>query len=331
MKKYGILLLIVTLLLMAIPLPNYPFGEGKSSPNDLPENETADAFDGMNFLVLDTDSGKVIEMSERDFIIGTVSCEMSPTYEPEALKAQAVAAYTYYSVKRARTRAADQADKSLKGADFSDVPTRFPEAYSREGMTERFGKNGADYYDKIAAAVDAVLGQKICYQNEPIVALYHAISSGTTEIPANVWGGDYPYLHSVPSPGDLLAPQYETTVSVWADEFAAGMKTLDDKLAFGDDAAKWVGEKPNCSQAGTVLSINVMGKAFTGSELRTAFDLRSACFTLAYQKGVFTFTVKGYGHGVGMSQYGANYLAEQGANYREILNFYYTDVEIRTS
>ncbi len=331
MKKYGILLLIVFVLMVLIPLPNYPFDESKKSPGQLPGNEAADAFDGMSFLVLDSDSGKVIEMSERDFIIGTVSCEMSPTYDTEALKAQAVAAYTYYSVKRARARSADTPDKSLAGADFSDVPTRFPEGYSREGMKERFGEKATEYYDKIAAAVDAVLGQKIYYKGEPIVALYHAISPGTTEIPANVWGGSYPYLRSVPSPGDLLAPQYETTISVSADDFAAKMKTIDDTLKPDDDPKKWLEGKPTCSDAGTVLSIKVMGKAFTGAEMRTAFGLRSACFTLAYQEDTFTFTVKGYGHGDGMSQYGANYLAEQGADYREILTFYYTDVEIRTS
>lgn len=327
MKKYVALLLIATLFMILIPLANYPFDRPKKSP----ENEWADSFDGMNFLVLDTDSGQVIEMSERDFVIGTVSCEMSPTYEVEAIKAQAVATYTYYTVKRADTRRAAMPDKSLDGADFADVPADFPEGYGKEGIIKRFGKNGEDYYEKIAAAVDEVLGQKICYQNEPIVALYHAISSGTTETPANIWGGDYPYLRSVPSPGDLLAPQYETTVRVSADEFADKIKTLDNTLKPAQDAAKWVGEKVTRSDAGTVLAITVMGKTFTGSELRTAFGLRSACFTLAYQDDAFTFTVTGYGHGVGMSQYGANYLAEQGANYREILAFYYTDVTIRTS
>ncbi len=325
MKKYGILLLVTVILMILIPLPNLTRG---SRHRNEPENEAADAFDGETFLVLDKDSGEVIELSERDFVIGTVSCEMPPSYHEEALKAQAVATYTYYSVKRAETRSATEPDKTLKGADFSDVPSLFPDGYTKEGMVERWGDHAQAYYDKIAQAVDEVLGQKICYDGMPIRALYHAISFGTTETAVNVWGGDYPYLQSVPSPGDLTAPQYETTVTVTEDDFKTTMLSLDDGLSFDGAADSWIGER-TCSDTGMVRTVTVAGKPFKGTDMRTAFSLRSACFTVAYAEGAFTFTVHGYGHGVGMSQYGANYLAGQGADYREILSFYYTDVEIR--
>ena len=328
MKKYGILLLIALLISVLIPLPHLSLDREK--PNyPTPQNEQADAFDGETFLVMDTDSGKVSEWSERDFIIGTVACEMSPSYHQEALKAQAVAAYTYYSVKRAAERSADEPDKNLNGADFSDVPNRFPEGYTKEGMKERWGSKSGEYYDKIAAAVDEVLGQKLCYHGTPICALYHAISFGTTETADNVWGGDnYPYLCSVPSPGDRTAPKFETTVTVTEKAFRKAIQSLDKTVSLSGKASKWIG-KSQLSKAGMVLELKIGDKTFRGTDLRTAFDLRSACFAVEYKDGQFTFTVKGYGHGVGMSQYGANYLAEQGADYREILSFYYTDVEIR--
>lgn len=328
MKKYGILLLVTALLMVLIPLPNLAW-DRLSIRTPIPENEQADEFDGETFLVLDTDSGEVSEWSERDFIIGTVACEMSPSYHEEALKAQAVAAYTYYSVKRAATRSASQPNQSLNGADFADVPTRFPEGYTKDGMKERWGSKSDAYYDKIAAAVDEVLGQKLYYHNDPICALYHAISFGTTETAKNVWGGDdYPYLCSVPSPGDTTAPKFETTVTVTEKEWKKAVQSLDKDVLLDGKAAKWIG-KTTRSKAGTVLQMVIGDKMFSGTDLRTAFGLRSACFTVEYHDGEFTFTVKGYGHGVGMSQYGANYLAEQGADYQEILSFYYTDVEIR--
>lgn len=328
MKKYVILVMVALIITVLIPLKHLPHG-GVREPQPFPQNEQTDAFDGETFLVLDTDSGEVSEWTERDFLIGTVACEMSPSYHKEALKAQAVAAYTYYSVKRAAARSADKPNKDLGGADFSDVPTRFPEGYTKEGMKERWGDKSDEYYNKIANAVDEVLGQKLYHDGKPICALYHAISFGVTETAKNVWGGeDYPYLCSVPSPGDETAPKFATTVTVTEKEFEEAVTALDKTVSLASKASKWIG-KITPSKAGTVLTAKIGDKEFAGVDLREAFGLRSACFAVAYQDGSFTFTVKGYGHGVGMSQYGANYLAGQGAAYKEILQFYYTDVEIR--
>ena len=276
--------------------------------------------------MLDTDSGKVVELSERDFLIGTVANELYPTYHIEAMKAQAVAAYTYYSRKRTAQRANPSAD--LKGADFSDVPSRFPEGYTTEGLKERWGKNYDTYYKKVCEAVDAVAGKRLYYDGQPIMASYHAISFGATETAGVVWGSDYPYLQSVPSPGDKLSPDYETVVSFKAADFSAALCKEVKDLKLEGDAAGWVTGDPKLSEAGTVEEITVGGMKITGRQMRAALSLRSACFTVKYADGAFQFTVHGFGHGVGMSQYGADYMARQGSTWQEILTHYYTGVTI---
>ena len=331
-KRYCALVLVVFVMLLLLPLPALGVLEGDKSPPapppppGAPSPDTSSPSASDTFRVLDTDSGKVVELSERDFLIGTVANELYPTYHIEAMKAQAVAAYTYYSRKRTAQRANPSAD--LKGADFSDVPSRFPEGYTTEGLKERWGKNYDTYYKKVCEAVDAVAGKRLYYDGQPIMASYHAISFGATETAGVVWGSDYPYLQSVPSPGDKLSPDYETVVSFKAADFSAALCKEVKDLKLEGDAAGWVTGDPKLSEAGTVEEITVGGMKITGRQMRAALSLRSACFTVKYADGAFQFTVHGFGHGVGMSQYGADYMARQGSTWQEILTHYYTGVTI---
>lgn len=274
------------------------------------------------FRVQSAVSDTVVTLSERDFLIGTLAAEMYPSYGIEALKAQAVAAYTYYGCKRTAARA----DGEM--ADFSDVPSTFPTLYTVEGMRERWGECFEEYYQKLCEAVDAVLGQRLLYEGEPILAVYHAMSAEKTETAAVVWGRDLPYLQAVDSPGDTLAPSYETVVSVSAADFAAALQGVG--VTPEGAAADWVdGDSLTRSPSGTVTAVTVCGHTFTGRELRTLFSLRSAAFTLQYRADTgFVFTVHGYGHGVGLSQYGAACLAAEGKTYVEILQYYYTGVTV---
>ncbi|MBO5797010.1 MAG: SpoIID/LytB domain-containing protein, partial [Clostridia bacterium] len=198
-----------------------------------------------------------------------------------------------------------------------------------EGMRARWGDKFEEYYQKLCDAVDAVYGQRILYEGEPILAVYHAMSAESTEKSSVIWGKDLPYLQSVKSPGDTLAPTYESVVTVPVTAFAEGVKALGVTLS--GDAAGWMDIAGiTRSPAGTVTAVRVGDKTLTGRQLRGAFDLRSAVFTVEYRaESGFIFTVHGYGHGVGMSQYGANCLAEQGKTWREILEYYYTGVTIQ--
>lgn len=332
MKGYLLLLLAVVVLLLALPLPSLGLLAGPDEPAPsptlpvvaptVPTTTAAPTHTEEVFRVLDAASGNVITMEEREFLIGTLAAEMYPSYHPEALKAQAVAAYTYYSYER--TAAREEGETS----DFSDVPSTFPGLYTVEGMRERWGDKFEEYYQKLCDAVDAVFGQRILYEGEPILAVYHAMSVEATETAGVIWGRDLPYLKSVPSPGDKLAPTYESVVTVPVTDFADGVETLEVTLS--GDAGSWIDfDSITRSPSGTVTAVQVGDKTLTGRQLRTAFDLRSAVFTVEYRaESGFRFTVHGYGHGVGMSQYGANCLAEQGKTYKEILEYYYTGVTV---
>ncbi len=337
MKGYAIILLLMAVLLLLLPLPALPREQAATTApltsqtenqppiaDDIPNKDGDDTpAQGEVFHILVGDT--VVELPEREFLIRTLAFEMSPTYHTEALKAQAVAAYTYYGRRREAQKA--QADPALKGADFATPDETFPGNYTTVGLKAKWGDNYDAYYNKVCTAVDAVLGTTITHNGELIDACYFAISSGSTESAAVVWGAEIPYLQAVASPGDLLAPDGKTQVTFTKEELKEKLSAAHGELVFGEDPAGWLGS-PTLSAAGTVTALPVCEQTLTGGQVRTALGLRSACFSVVYEAGKFTFTVQGYGHGVGMSQYGADYLARQGYSYVEILRHYYTDVTV---
>ena len=328
MKRYTYLFASLYILLLLLPVPLL-FGhkEDKDPPSSQSTDSSGDIVITDVFRLRDTETNKVYSVSERDFVIGAVAAEMYPTYHTEALKAQAVGIYTYYGIQRSKQRSTAGADKD--DADFSDEQSGHPVYYSTADLKKRWGNNYKTYYNRIAEAVDAVLGEKILYNGEPILAVYHAISAGTTEDVSIVWGGSsYPYLQPVPSPGDKLSPAYESTVTVTPTELKKALSTKLGDAALPEDASTWLTGNVQTSASGTVIELSIGTVKVTGRELRDALKLRSANFSVEYTSDGFTFTVYGYGHNVGMSQYGADYLARQGATYKEILTHYYTGVTV---
>ncbi len=295
--------------------------EGESS------GETADSAPELltEFRVLDIATGEVLTVPVREYVIGAVCAEMPASFEPEALKAQAVAAHTY--AQRQAMISRSQENEALQGADFSNDPACYQAYCTEEEIRELYGEHYEEYYSKVADAVDAVLAEVLVYEDEPIIAAFHAMSSGTTESAEHVWGTDVAYLQSVESASDTEAPQYSQSVTYTEDETAQRLEAAHSGLTLGNDAGDWFG-KPVVSDAGTVLQVTVGNSIFTGQEIRQIFSLRSAVFEVAYSDGSFTFTTRGYGHGVGMSQYGANAMAKEGADYREILAHYYPGTEL---
>lgn len=332
LKRYLIWAGVVYLMLLLFPLPLLGRSQADKDPHtgkpstSSSSTKSNDKSSDNVFRLLDSDTGKVYDVSEIDFVTGAVAAEMYPTYHTEALKAQAVASYTYYSVLRKRQRA--NPDKGLKGADFEDTQSGFPVFYTTNQLKERWGSSFDTYYNKIKGAVNEVFGKLITYDDQPITAVYHAISAGTTEDAAVVWGTSYPYLQPVASPGDKLSPAYQSVVSLKPDELKSKLSDIKD-LTFSGEPDTWLGDDLQTSVSGTVTHISICKAPLTGMQLRQALGLRSACFSVKYSDGSFVFTVQGYGHNVGMSQYGADYLARQGLKYDEILHYYYTDVVIK--
>ena len=248
-----------------------------------------------------------VTLAMRDYIIGVVSAEISPFYSEEAIKAQAVAAHTYalYQISH--------------DVQLTDSYKKHQGYISPEEAREKWGEKYEIYSKKITSQVDEVMDKVITYEGEIILPAYFALCSGRTENCKDIWGGEKPYLVSVTSSGDALSENLISTVTVSKEKFTAysGTDFNDTPLIELD-----------CTESGAVKTLNVNEKEFSGSDIQSAFGLKSNNFTVKYADDNFIFTVTGNGHGVGMSQYGADFMARQGATYEEILKHYYTGVEI---
>lgn len=271
--------------------------------------------DSDKFYVKNTDNNKTLKLSQKEYVLGALCCEMPPTFHKEALKAQAVAIFTNAVREKELNQLTEISIKNLKG--YTD----------RETLKEKWGKNFSYYYDKMSEAVDEVLGKVITYQNAPILAAYHSMSSGKTESAENVWGEKVNYLTPVLSEGDTFAADYkiEKFISInevrekLSESFPETYLPELDTLLFTDITR---------SDSKTVLSLVVGDKNVTGKQIREIFSLRSAAFEIEVMENEIKFACYGYGHGVGLSQYGADFMARQGSSYEQILNHYYSQTKL---
>lgn len=268
------------------------------------------------FLLLCTDSGEILTLTAEEYITGTVMAEMPAAFHEEALKAQAVAAYTY--AVRQRETAIKTAPEELCGAHISDDSGKFQAYFTEADGRAFYGERYEEYYEKIRSAVRAVAGEMIIYEGEPIVAAFHSLSGGRTESAEVVWGNKIDYLVPTESAGDMDAPKFMVSEHFSEEDIKAAFPQGD----FSGEPSRWI-DILKRSESGTVIKMTVGGEEMSGARFRSALSLRSANFTAEYLDGEFIVTTKGYGHGVGMSQYGADAMARDGAGYREILRHYY--------
>lgn len=309
-------MMIAAFLMLTLPL------SAKNRLENLPvsalpmtENGQSDILDDPVKIKI-TAKNEVVSIALEDYIFGVVAAEMPALYETEALKAQAVAAYTFYLTRLDPTNSQD--------FDITDDYTTDQAFITVESAREKWGDGADAYEEKIRGAVRSVLGKRVLYNGELARTVYHAISFGVTENAVDVWGGEYPYLVSVDSSFDKLSQDYIEEKTFTAENF----KTLLSSIAEVKDLDK------NCvsdiikTTAGGVKSLKISGKEVTGADFRKALSLRSSCFELTFNLGKYTIKTQGYGHSVGMSQNGANYLAQQGKTYEEILLHYYTDCTV---
>ncbi|MCD7929674.1 MAG: stage II sporulation protein D, partial [Clostridiales bacterium] len=269
--------------------------------------------------------GETETMTLADYLWGVVAAEMPSALQQEALRAQAIAARTYTLYRLANPSA------SHPEADICGDSGCCQAWMSTEDRIAQWDSGKADAYAaKITQAVSGTDGLALYYEGEPILAAFHAISAGSTKSALEVWGQDIPYLQAVESPeGEDAAPNYYSVVSVdkadFAETFSAEYPEAD--LSAGD-CADWFGEE-TYDETGLPVSIEISGVEVDTGQVRTLFDLRSATFTVECEGDTVTFYVTGYGHGVGMSQYGANALAKEGKTAEEILAWYYTGAEVK--
>lgn len=313
MKGTFLITLIVVFCMLAIPLSALPTNPSAKNVSATVENSTYNKPDQKTSFskIKVLKNGTVSEFSTKEYIFGVVAAEMPALFHEEALKAQAVAAYTYACY---RINNADDSEYHIT-AD-GDTAQCF---ITREEATVRWGDKAQEYSKKIDSCISAVENKILTFEGEPILAAYHAMSSGSTNACADVWGEDLPYLKSVDSAGDKLAEEYLSVVEFTPDQIAEKLKSIT--TAFGEPKNYFT--DVSTTDNGLVKNISFCNKTTSGSQICKLLGLRSNNFTISFSNNVFTFTVKGYGHGVGMSQTGADYMAKQGSSYEEILLHYY--------
>ena len=300
--------------------PELTAGRQTAEPS-APRTDSEEYHDRQQTLrVLDGDT--VRDMTMEDYLMGVTAAEMPASFAEEALKAQAVAARTYTLYKLI---------SGGNHGDTADICTDSAccQAYiSQEAARGSWGEQADALEEKIRTAVTDTDGEAILYGGVPILAVFHSSSAGLTRAAGQVWQNDLPYLQPVDSPeASASIPNYYSRV-----DFSP--ETIREKLLARIPAADLAGDQKTWlknavrDSAGSVETVEVGGVTVKGSTVRAALGLRSACFEWELQDGRFAFYVTGHGHGVGLSQYGANAMAEAGADYKTILTHYYTGVTV---
>ena len=271
----------------------------------------------------------VEEMPLETYLIGVLAAEMPAAFPVEALKAQAVAARTYTLYKEAMYgRDGSKAPASHKGAVLCGDSSHC-KAYCdlAQRAAELWGSNRAFYESKLTGAVRDTDGLEMEYEGKPIAAVFHAASAEKTEAAVDVWGNAVPYLVSVSSPGGEASSSYHAKVELLQSDFAAAFQASHPKADLSGDAGSWFSDIKR-SAAGGIISLKVGGVQVEGREIRSLAGLNSTNFTVEATGALLVFSTTGYGHGVGMSQYGARALALEGKDFESILKHYYTGVDL---
>ena len=267
---------------------------------------------------------EVREFDLEEYLVGVVGAEMPASFPEEALKAQAVAARTFI-ISRIMASKGDVAEH--KGAPVCTNPAHCKAWKSVDELTAAWGDNAKENLSKIEKAVKSTENEIAVWNGAPISAVYYSMSSGNTENAADVWGGDVPYLKSVSSSFDENAPNFNSTAEFTLDEFKKIILSEAPEAVFGENPSEWFSE-PTLSEGGGVMSIKIGGAEFKGTKIRSMFSLRSHNFSITPEGDKIIFKVKGYGHGVGLSQWGSKFLADSGKNYIDILKYYYTGIDV---
>ena len=266
-------------------------------------------------ITLLQNDGTVTTMEESEYLTGVLLAEMPVSFHDEALKAQAVVARTYV------------AKQLLSGAKHSGQKIcADPSCCQAYCSPEQFLNAGGSSFDvdRIRSLVQQTQSQMLYYEDALIEATYFSCSGGKTEDAVAVWGTNIPYLQAQDSPGEEQAAHYTDTVQFTAEEFSARLQLSPDSLP-----GSWV-EEINYTAGGGVDTIQICGVTYSGTQIRSLLQLRSTAFQIAVVGQTVTVTTKGFGHRVGMSQYGAEAMAEGGNSYVEILQYYYPGTVLET-
>ncbi|SFB04077.1 MULTISPECIES: stage II sporulation protein D [unclassified Bacillus (in: firmicutes)] len=322
----AVILFAVTLIVPSVlVLPfseekvNGKLGEELKQPVEEAQSQEASADAAIDVAVFRAAKEVIEKVPLEQYLVGVVAAEMPADFEMEALKAQALTARTYY-VKQMLTK---EKIGLPEGADVSD--TEFHQVYRSDAELQKsWGKDYSWKKKKILDAVKATSGQILTYKGEAITATFFSTSNGFTENSEDYWSNAFPYLRSVESPWDVGTEKFssENIYTVKEFENRLGVK-LGDAATIGKITERTAGKR--------VSKVDFNGKVLTGKDIREKLELKSSDFTWERKGNQIVVKTKGYGHGVGMSQYGANGMASEGKNYKQIVQHYYQGVEISSA
>lgn len=342
MKNFVIILTCFILIIFLLPamftksfilsIGNNSIDKGKEQKDKVEDDDNNKSLEGADecrsdrkIKLLHIGSNTIEELNIDTYLLGVVSAEMPASFENEALKAQAVVArtYTIYTIEHNNNK--------HEGADICDSSKCCQAWISKEDRMNRWDVDKRnEYWSKIENAVNGTAGKIITYNGEAIDAFFHSNSGGRTEVPVNVWGGtNYPYLQTVETAGEDAYSQYSSEVLISKADFEKKIKSKHEnfQINYNDEDAIKILEY---TEANRVKTVKVGNLKLSGVEIRSILGLRSAQFEIEVEDDKIKFEVKGYGHGVGMSQTGADSMAKSGANYEEIIKHFYSNVQIES-
>lgn len=262
--------------------------------------------------VLRSKTGNIEKVPLEEYVMGVIAGEMPVSFELEALKAQAVASRSYVMYKMIKN----------KDKEYDVVDTVLNQVYlDSDTLKKKWGEKYDKYVSKIKQAVEETAYQYVLYDGQIAETLFFSTSVGYTENSEEIFTSKVPYLRSVKSEWDNISPVFNEDNSYSLEKFLKNLN-LPNSETLEIDILK-------TTSTGRIIKIKINGEEFTGKEIANNLNLRSTYFTIKESDGQVSITTKGYGHGVGMSQYGAQGMALEGYNYEDILKHYYTDIEIK--
>jgi stage II sporulation protein D len=317
----GSILFVVTLLvptILVMPFTDKTNGtlaeDTKTQVMSAPEVQNTTSID---VPVYRTVEKNIENIPLEQYVVGVVASEMPANFESEALKAQALAARTYIVGQLLRETSLG----TPEGARVTDNPQTHQKYTDIDGLKQQWKSDFDTNIKKITEAVNATAGRILTHNGSPIDATFFSTSNGYTENSEDYWKNEYPYLRSVPSPWDEKSPKYISSTMISVEKFE---NELDVKISSSGDIGKIISR----TEGKRVGVVKIGNKEFTGPQVRDKLDLLSSDFNWERIGNNIIITTKGYGHGVGMSQYGANGMAQEGKTYQDIVKHYYKDIEI---
>ncbi|WP_294364854.1 stage II sporulation protein D [uncultured Clostridium sp.] len=319
---FSILILILMIIAPMFIIKSMPAKANEEVSEITNENKDI-LLDGKNIIKVNiTKENRIEEVQIEEYVKSVVSGEMLVSFDDEALKAQAIAARTYIAAKRLRPC------NIANGGDVCDT-THCQVYINKDVRLEQWGSNAEEYWNKISNAVDNTKRMVLTYNNELVLyPQFFSTSSGMTENAVDVFSNSVPYLVSTESKGEEIAPKYETEFPFNIPEFVNKINDKYKEASITSENLKNNIEILSRSVAGGIKELRIGKTKVKGLDFRLALGLSSTNFEYVINENEIVFKCKGYGHGVGMSQWGANVMAKSGADYKDILTHYYTGVEI---